>query len=173
MPPHSMIPQHPLGEEMSLRSLRFVMILTMVCLAVAARVANADDAPQTIAIAEVKRDTPVDFAKEVQPLFKKHCVACHNSTTHEGGLNLESPEAMLKGGDSGPGFVAGKGVESLLLDRATGKSEPLMPPAGNKANADTLVERRTRPDQAVDRSRSHGHGLGGRDRSTGSRCPAA
>ncbi len=71
----------------------------------------------------------------MQPLLKKHCLACHNSTTHEGGLNLEAPQAILKGGDTGPAIVAGKGGESLLLDRASGKAEPLMPPEGNKANA--------------------------------------
>ena len=96
---------------------------------------RGEDAAKTIPIAEIKRDAPVDFGKDVQPLLKKHCLACHNSTTHEGGLNLENPQAMLKGGDTGPAVVAGKGGESLLLDRATGKAEPLMPPAGNKANA--------------------------------------
>ena len=68
--------------------------------------AQADDAPPAIPIADVKRDAPVDFAKDVQPLLQKHCVACHNTTTHEGGLSLESPQTMLKGGDSGAAVVA-------------------------------------------------------------------
>ncbi len=135
MMPLSKISNSRSVKSMSFRSLRIVMILGTIGLAGTLRDVRGDDAPQTIAIAEVKRDAPVDFAKEVQPLFKKHCVACHNSTTHEGDLNLESPQSMLKGGDSGPAIMAGKGVESLLLERATGQSDPLMPPPGNKANA--------------------------------------
>ncbi|HEY2841514.1 MAG TPA: c-type cytochrome domain-containing protein [Pirellulales bacterium] len=98
--------------------------------------ATADDA-KPIAIAEIKHEGPVDFGKEVQPLLKKHCVACHNATTKEGGLILESPQSILKGGDSGPGAVASKGAESLILKRASGQEE-MMPPPENKANAKPL-----------------------------------
>lgn len=108
-------------------------------LSVVAGAAQADDAkPATIAIAEVKHEGPVDFGREIQPLLKKHCVACHNTTTKEGGLILESPQSILKGGDSGPAAVANKSAESLLLKRATNAEEPLMPPPENKANAKPL-----------------------------------
>jgi len=101
--------------------------------------AQADDAkPATIAIAEIKHEGPVDFGKEIQPLLKKHCVACHNATVKEGGLILESPESIIKGGDTGPGLVASKSAESLILQRASGVEEPLMPPPENKANAAPL-----------------------------------
>ncbi|NRB26050.1 MAG: hypothetical protein HRU37_00010 [Roseibacillus sp.] len=29
-------------------------------------------------IAQLERDTPVDFAKEVVPFLRKNCFACHN-----------------------------------------------------------------------------------------------
>ncbi|HEY1600046.1 MAG TPA: c-type cytochrome domain-containing protein [Pirellulales bacterium] len=111
------------------------LIATFIVTTTTAPHVRADDAPATIPIADVKRDVPVDFAKDVQPLLQKHCVACHNTTTHEGGLSLESPQTILKGGDSGPGVVANKSVESLLLKRASGQLDDLMPPPGNKANA--------------------------------------
>lgn len=97
----------------------------------------ADDAT-TIPIAELKRDAPVEFAKEIAPILKKHCLACHNATKHEGALLLETPQSILKGGDSGPAIVAKASAESLLLDRATGKAEPLMPPADNNVAAKPL-----------------------------------
>ena len=94
---------------------------------------TAGAAPLTVA--EVKRDTPVDFAKDIHPLFKRSCLACHNTTKAKAGLNLESPQMILKGGDSGPAAVAGKAEESLLLITAAHRDDPVMPPPGNKVNA--------------------------------------
>lgn len=86
-------------------------------------------------VAELKRDTPVDFGKELYPILKRNCLACHNTTKAKAGLNLESPAAILKGGDSGPGAVAGRSADSLLLKTAAHLEDPVMPPAGNKVNA--------------------------------------
>lgn len=94
---------------------------------------GASAAPLTIA--EVKRDTPVDFARDIHPLFKRSCLACHNTTKAKAGLNLESPQMILKGGDSGPAAMAGKAEESLLLITAAHRDDPVMPPPGNKVNA--------------------------------------
>ena len=88
-----------------------------------------------LAVAEVKRDTPVDFAKDIYPLFKRSCLACHNTTKAKAGLNLESPQMILKGGDSGPAAVAGKADVSQLLITAAHRDDPAMPPPGNKVNA--------------------------------------
>ena len=94
--------------------------------------AAADDA--LIPIAEVNRDAPVDFEREILPLFKKNCVACHNATKAESGLVLETPQTMIKGGDSGPAVTPKNAAESLLLARATGQ-DGLMPPPDNKVAA--------------------------------------
>lgn len=96
--------------------------------------AESED-PQPIPIADLQRNGPVDFAKEVYPLLKKNCIACHNSSTAKNNLNLESPETMLKGGSEGPAVVPGKGEESLMLILAAHREEPVMPPVGNKSNA--------------------------------------
>ena len=55
------------------------------------------------------------FLEEVQPLLASRCVTCHGPDKAEGGLRLDSREAALKGGDSGPALVPGKPDESLLL----------------------------------------------------------
>ncbi|HWB10664.1 MAG TPA: c-type cytochrome domain-containing protein [Pirellulales bacterium] len=99
--------------------------------------ATADD--KVIPIAEIKRDTPVDFQKEVLPLLKRNCVACHNATKAESGLVLETPQSIIKGGDSGPAALPMKAAESLLLGRATGNVDSLMPPSGNKVAAKALT----------------------------------
>jgi len=91
-----------------------------------------------IAVTELKRSTTVDFQKEILPLFKKSCTACHNQTDAKGDLVLESPKTILVGGESGPAVVPGKSGESLLLKLAAHQAKPTMPPKNNKANAPDL-----------------------------------
>lgn len=91
-----------------------------------------------IAVSQIARATPVDFQKEILPLFKKSCTACHNQTDAKGDLVLESPQTILTGGESGPAVVPGKGTESLLFKLAAHQAKPVMPPKNNKANAVNL-----------------------------------
>src|SRR5262249_6452103 len=52
----------------------------------AAEEAKPDSKPSTaLPIAELKRDTPVDFEKELLPILKNNCLACHNTTKAKGG----------------------------------------------------------------------------------------
>ncbi|HEY2892905.1 MAG TPA: c-type cytochrome domain-containing protein, partial [Pirellulales bacterium] len=72
-----------------------------------------------------------DFNRDVAPLFKKYCEACHNSTDREGKLVLADHAAVLTGGEHGPAVVPGKADESRLIQVLTGKAEPAMPPDGS------------------------------------------
>ena len=92
-----------------------------------------------IDIADVKHEGPVDFEKEILPIFRKSCVACHNATAKEGKFIIETPASILKGGGEGPAVVAGKSAESLLLKLAAHKDEPVMPPPDNKVQAKNLT----------------------------------
>jgi WD40 repeat protein len=92
-----------------------------------------------LTISEVKREAPIDFAKDVYPLLKRSCLACHNTTKAKAGLNLESPASILKGGETGPAAITGKGLESLLVRSAAHLEEAAMPPPGNKVNAPNLT----------------------------------
>lgn len=83
---------------------------------------------------------PVDYAKEIQPLFNGHCTACHNAAQAKGGLRLETYADLLKGGKSGAVLTKGNGAQSLMYLQASGKEDPVMPPKKNKANATALVE---------------------------------
>ncbi len=98
----------------------------------------ADKAP--IAIAEVQRAEPVNFDREVFPFLSDNCLACHCQTTHKGGLNLETPELMLKGGENGPAIVPSHARDSLALQAAAHLDADLaMPPRDNKAKARDLT----------------------------------
>ena len=101
-------------------------------------VASADP----IAISEIKRAEAVDFEKEVLPILRNKCLACHNATVTESDLSLETPQQILKGGGEGPAVAAGKSGESLLLKVASHASEPVMPPDGNDVGAKPLTSDR-------------------------------
>ncbi|WP_339731338.1 PSD1 and planctomycete cytochrome C domain-containing protein [uncultured Gimesia sp.] len=82
------------------------------------------------------------FEKQVAPILQKHCIECHNDSTRDGGLSLESQSSTLKGGESGNVLVAGKPDESSLLDYVIGP-EPEMPKKGkplSKAEIETLKQ---------------------------------
>ena len=68
-----------------------------------------------------------DFG-EVQALFRKHCVSCHNPKDLKGELNLETYGGLLKGGESGAALAPGKPAESLLLQVVEQTKKPFMPP---------------------------------------------
>jgi WD40 repeat protein len=135
----------PIAETTGLRALRFFTRLSFLLVATTTAVAAEEPKPgpgksSGLAVAELKRDAPVDFEKEVLPIFKNNCLACHNTTKAKGGLNLETPQLMLKGGDSGPVVVPGKSAESLVFKAAShGDPELIMPPKDNKANASDLA----------------------------------
>ncbi|MCH8924283.1 MAG: hypothetical protein IIA67_14185, partial [Planctomycetes bacterium] len=107
-----------------------------LCLLLVLAAAKADEGP--IPIAEIKRDTPINFQKEILPILTKSCLACHNVNTAESSLVLETPQTIAKGGDSGPVVVPGKSGESRLLVLAAHQDEPLMPPPDNEVEAVAL-----------------------------------
>lgn len=92
-----------------------------------------------IEVAEVKRDKPVDFEREILPVFKRNCLACHNTTDAKGELVLETPQSIAKGGETGLAVTPGKAAESLLLKLAAHQEKPVMPPRNNKAGAVALT----------------------------------
>jgi len=82
-----------------------------------------------------------DFYRDVYPILKANCLACHNKKTTEGSLNLETPESVVAGGDTGPGIVPGKAAESLIHQAASQIGDVVMPPKNNKMSAKPLTEK--------------------------------
>ncbi|MEZ5386844.1 MAG: c-type cytochrome domain-containing protein [Prosthecobacter sp.] len=85
------------------------------------------------------RAAAIDFDRDVSPFLKDNCIACHNKTTTKGGLNMETPELMAKGGDSDAGLIPGKGAESIIYLAAAHDWDSEMPPKGNKVDAVNLT----------------------------------
>ena len=62
----------------------------------------------------------------IQALLLLRCTVCHGADRQEAGLDLRTPEGLLRGGKSGPAVVAGKPGESLLLQKiASGEMPPV------------------------------------------------
>jgi len=81
----------------------------------------------------------VEFSKDVLPILKRNCIACHSQSKPKGELNLESPESILKGGETGAAIVKGKSANSLLIKMVTGQADTFMPPKKNKVDAVPLT----------------------------------
>jgi hypothetical protein len=80
------------------------------------------------------------FATRVWPLLDSRCVQCHGPKKQKGALRLDSREAALHGGDSGPALVPGKPKESLLLRLVRHAEKDLeMPPKEKLAEAEIAV----------------------------------
>ena len=55
------------------------------------------------------------FEGKVRPVLAENCFKCHGPDKQKGKLRLDSREAILRGGDSGPAIVPGEPAESLLV----------------------------------------------------------
>jgi WD40 repeat protein len=80
-----------------------------------------------------------DFYRDVYPFLKANCISCHNKTTTKAGLNIETPETMRKGGESGPAIIPGKSAKSLIVQAAMHSKDLEMPPKNNKSGAVNLT----------------------------------
>ena len=95
--------------------------LILVGSAVAAEVARAEAEPTT--------EQVQFFETSIRPLLVEKCHKCHGAEKQWGMLRLDSREALLRGGDTGPAIVPGKPEESLLIRAINHADDSLkMPP---------------------------------------------
>src|ERR1051326_8267681 len=73
-------------------------------------------------------DASALWSGKVQPIFDVNCVKCHGLLERKNGLELDSPEAVMKGGDDGVVVVPGKPDKSRLYQYLAPDSDPHMPP---------------------------------------------
>ena len=103
--------------------------LTLMCvLCAAASSIGAEDPPAP------SQEQLAFFETKIRPVLVMHCYECHaaDSKIVQGGLQLDSREGLLQGGDTGPALVPGKVEESLLI-KALRHDGVEMPPKGKLA----------------------------------------
>lgn len=84
---------------------------------------------------------PVDYARDVKPIFKQRCVACHGALAQKGKLRLDAGTLILKGGRKGPAVRPGDSAGSLLLERISDTDDgSRMPPEGAPLSAEQIAK---------------------------------
>jgi mono/diheme cytochrome c family protein len=91
---------------------------------------GSGQAPGTAASAEF-------FEASVRPVLAANCYDCH-ADERMGGLRLDSREALLKGGRSGPALVPGDPDESLIIKAVRQSSEKLKMPKGGRLRPEEI-----------------------------------
>jgi mono/diheme cytochrome c family protein len=111
-------------------SLRMLLLLTVVTSVLPAGLAAAQEGSQR----------PVNFQRQVQPIFAKRCFACHGPDMNEGGLRLHDSQAALAELDSGEhAIVPGDTEQSAILLRISSDDESMrMPPEGKPLSAEEV-----------------------------------
>ena len=120
-------------------SLLFTALLVAPLSAVAVEPAKEDTKKGPLPVTKLKRSSKVDFEKELLPILRRNCLSCHNSQKGEDGVNLETPQTIAKGGDTGKIVEPKKAESSSLFRLAAHMGKPAMPPSGNKAGAKNLT----------------------------------
>jgi hypothetical protein len=79
------------------------------------------------------------FEARVRPILAANCYECHAEDA-KGDLRVDSREALLKGGESGPAIVPGDPDKSLLIQavRQADASAPRMPKGKSKLKPDDI-----------------------------------
>jgi len=82
-----------------------------------------------------------NFRESIEPVLIKECYRCHSAKAEKlkGGLRLDSREAMLRGGDTGPAVVPGKSSESLLVQALRHEGGLEMPPKASALSGEVVA----------------------------------
>jgi WD40 repeat protein len=90
---------------------------------------KADEFPP-IPAAERKRDKPVEYGADIEPVFRAKCFVCHSGNVTEGGYDMSAYEKVMKGGKKRGAkvVVPGKSADSFLFQSCSRQVKPIMPP---------------------------------------------
>ncbi len=84
------------------------VVLPLLCLALLAGLSSG-----------LAEEPEFDVAGLIQPVLEESCLDCHGPTAQLGGLRVDSREALLEGGVSGPSIVPEEPEESSFFVRIT------------------------------------------------------
>jgi len=82
-------------------------------------------------VAKMAKGTEL-FKTTVRGIIQAKCAKCHTGERHEGELDINTREALLKGGARGPAVVPGDHKKSLFYQLAAHLKEPHMPEGSAK-----------------------------------------
>jgi len=71
--------------------------------------------------------SPPSYQRDIRPILQKQCQGCHHPAQKSAGLDVTTFNDLRKGGRRGPGFIAQKPDESLVIKYVTAAMQPRMP----------------------------------------------
>lgn len=78
----------------------------------------------------------VDYTRDVRPILRARCVACHGALKQEAGLRVDTGTLVRQGSDSGQIIDPGHADRSLLVQRISAQQlAERMPPEGEPLDA--------------------------------------
>ncbi|MBM3954557.1 MAG: DUF1549 domain-containing protein [Planctomycetes bacterium] len=88
------------------------------------------------AAAGAEEPPAADYARDIRPLLRQRCTACHGALAQRSDLRLDTRAGIVVGGAGGPAVVPGDAAASPLLDRVA-STDPAqrMPPEGPPLSA--------------------------------------
>src|SRR5262245_25590204 len=95
-------------------------------------------------VAPARAAEPVDYARDVKPIFAAHCTTCHGATKQKADLRLDIYARIQLGGNSGPAIIPQKAGESRLIQAVTGSNPDVarMPPKGELSAEQVAILKR-------------------------------
>jgi hypothetical protein len=94
----------------------------------------------TVLPARAAAGESVDYLRDVKPVLKARCFACHGSLKQKAKLRLDAAALIRKGGRHGPAIKPGHAAGSLLIERITDPEESTrMPPQGKPLTKEQIA----------------------------------
>jgi len=93
---------------------------------------------------------PIDFDRDVRPIFAKSCFGCHGPEKQKSDYRLDVRSTALKGGSIGGAIVPGDGARSPLVQYVAGAHDEIrMPPKGDMLSPEQVGVLRAWIDQGA------------------------
>jgi hypothetical protein len=91
----------------------------------------------SMCLAQVPSEQAEFFEKKIRPVLAGNCYGCHNSKmkTPMGGLQIDTRDGLLRGGDSGKAIIPGDPESSRLVQAISYTHDLKMPPSGKLSGA--------------------------------------
>ena len=99
----------------------------------------------------------VDFARDIQPIFQKHCYQCHGPNQQNAGLRLDLRDSALA-----KVILPGKASESPLYKRIAGLTDQARMPFGGQLDSTKIALIKTWIDEGAEWPRESGPQIGPR-----------
>ena len=95
-------------------------------------------------------ETPVTFAKDIQPIMERSCWTCHGATVQLSKLDLRTREGALRGGAHGTALVPGNAEQSRLYRAVAHLDAIKMPLQGDPLKPEEVAAIKTWIDQGAE-----------------------